>query len=196
VSEYHRPVVLISTRDGLGKGSGRSVEGFNLYRGLTASADTLESFGGHAMAAGLSIKTENIAAFKAAFEKSVAAVLTAAAPAPETCIDGVLGLDQITDQLITDIESLQPFGAENSEPLFLARNVRVAKSQIVGGHHRRMLLCQSGANRHIPAIQFDIDPGSCLPERLPQIVYRLRWNRWNDKKVAQLLLEDFDAAPV
>ncbi len=190
---FCRPVVLISTRDGIGKGSARSIAGFNLYRALTACADQLENFGGHSMAAGLSMKPENFSAFKAAFEQAAAAARVDTGRMPEIRIDGVLNFDQVTDQLIDEIDALQPFGNGNGEPLFMTSDVGIKQSQIVGARHRRMLLTQSGTGRSFPAIQFNIDPGRAPPERLKKIAFRLQWNRWNGSKSAQMVVEDIVA---
>ena len=190
---FCRPVVLISTRDGIGKGSARSIAGFNLYRALTACADQLENFGGHSMAAGLSMKPENFSAFKAAFEQAAAAAGVDTGRMPEIRIDGVLNFDQVTDQLIDEIDALQPFGNGNGEPLFMTSDVGIKQSQIVGARHRRMLLTQSGTGRSFPAIQFNIDPGRALPERLKKIAFRLQWNRWNGSKSAQMVVEEIVA---
>jgi single-stranded-DNA-specific exonuclease len=193
VERHYRPVVLISTRDGVGKGSARSIFGINLFRGLTACADQLENFGGHGMAAGLVIRTENISTFKAAFEQAVAAAGADIHPVPEIRIDCVLDFDQITEQLIDDIDALQPFGSGNTEPLFMTGDVQVKQSKIVGDRHRRLRLTQSGTGRSFPAIQFNIDPSQALPERLKKIAFHLKWNRWNGRKSAQMVIDDIVA---
>jgi single-stranded-DNA-specific exonuclease len=193
VERHYRPVVLISTRDGIGKGSARSIFGFNLYRGLTACADQLENFGGHGMAAGLGIRTENISTFKAAFEQAVAAACADINPVPEIRIDCVLDFEQITEQLIDDIDALQPFGSGNTEPLFMAGDVQIKQSKIVGDRHRRLLLTQSGAGRSFPAIQFNINPNQALPNRLKKIAFHLQWNRWNGGKSAQMVIDEIVA---
>lgn len=192
-TRYYKPVVLISTRSGIGKGSGRSIPEFNLHKGLTNScADQLESFGGHHMAAGLKIKPENIDKFKSAFEKSVIDVTDGLELTSEVNIDRELGFDEITGQLIDEIEDLKPFGNGNNEPLFMACKVRVKKSRIVGDRHRQMILEQAHATngRSFSAIQFNIDPGREALESFERIAFRLQWNRWNGRKNVQLVVED------
>jgi single-stranded-DNA-specific exonuclease len=142
------------------------------------------------MAAGLGIRTENISAFKTAFEQAAAATSADIDPAPEIRIDGVLDFEQITEQLIDDIDALQPFGSGNSEPLFMARDVQIKQSKIVGNRHRRMRLTQSVTGRSFPAIQFNIDPNQALPERLKKIAFHLQWNRWNGRKSAQMVIDE------
>lgn len=188
-ARYYKPVVLISTRGGIGKGSGRSIPEFNIHQGLSSCcADQLESFGGHAMAAGLRIKPEKIGSFKTAFERSVIDATGELDLTVEVNIDHELRFEQITSRLIEEIEGLKPFGNGNDEPLFMARKVRVKDTQIVGERHRRMLLTQAddAAGRPYSAIQFNVDPGQSAPESFDRMAFRLQWNRWNGRKNLQL----------
>jgi single-stranded-DNA-specific exonuclease len=189
--QYYRPVVLISIKDGTGKGSARSVPGIDLYRGLTTCSEHLETLGGHAMAAGLQVKEENLLRFKQQFEETVRTQTGEKDVVPEIVIDRSLHFDEITNALIDEIETLRPFGAGNPDPLFLARNIQVSKSQIVGQNHRRMLLQQpeAASDRAVSAIHFNVDTGRPLPETFDKIAFRLQWNRWNGRKVAQMVIE-------
>ncbi len=189
---YHRPVVLISLQNGTGKGSARSVEGLNLYDTLAACEPFLESFGGHAMAAGLQIREEKIADFQDAFEKEIQRTTSPEALIPALQIDSELDFTAISDDLLDELELLMPFGAGNPEPLFLARNVKVANSKIVAKSHRRMILSQASGytTATIPAIQFNVDDEDAKKNHFDQIVFRLHWNRWNGKKSAQIVVED------
>ena len=189
---YHRPVVLISLQDGTGKGSARSVEGLNLYDTLAACRPFLESFGGHAMAAGLQIREEKIADFQDAFEKEIQRTTSPETLIPALQIDSELDFTAISDDLLDELELLMPFGAGNPEPLFLARNVKVANSKIVAKSHRRMILSQASGytTTTIPAIQFNVDDEDAKKFHFDQIVFRLHWNRWNGKKSAQIVVED------
>jgi len=192
MQKYFRPVVLITTSAGIGKGSARSIPGVDLYKGLLACADDLENFGGHSMAAGIKIKTEKIARFQTNFENAIGNMTKPDDFIPKISIDYELDFDDIADALIDEIESLKPFGSGNNEPLFMSRNVRVASSKIVGKNHRRMLLKQASgsAGKTFNAIHFNIDPSIPLKEHFDQIAFRLRWNRWNEKKSAQLIIEE------
>ena len=189
---YHRPVVLISLQDGMGKGSARSVEGLNLYDALTACGPFLENFGGHAMAAGLLIREEKIADFQDAFEKEIQRTTSSEVLIPSLQIDSELDFTAISDDLIDELELLMPFGAGNPEPLFLARNVKVVNSKIVGKSHRRMILSQASGYTAvtIPAIHFNVNDEDAKKFHFDQIVFRLHWNRWNGKKANQIVVED------
>ena len=190
--EYYRPVVLISLQEGLGKGSARSVEGINLYDALTACRPFLENFGGHAMAAGLLIREEKMADFQAAFEKEIQLTTSPEALVPSLQIDSDLDFTAISDDLIDELELLMPFGAGNPEPLFLARNVKVVNSKIVGKNHRRMILSQASGytTATIAAIHFNAKDEDAKKTHFDQVVFRLHWNRWNGKKSAQIVVED------
>jgi single-stranded-DNA-specific exonuclease len=192
VDRYYRPVILISTRNGIGKGSARSIPGFNLHEGLVKAGGCLESFGGHAAAAGLSIKKDNISHFSSVFESIVKEHTRPEAFIPVITIDQEITFDQISPQLADELEQLQPFGEGNPEPLFSARNIRISYSQMIGGAHRRMRLMQPGTHpsQALHAIQFNVAPPHSDTQHLDQIAFRLRWNRWNGKKTLQLLIEE------
>jgi len=192
MAEYYRPVVLIAVKDGIGKGSARSVPGIDLYAALAACAPYLETFGGHSTAAGMKIREANIADFQIAFEEAVRERLHPEDLIPKLQIDSELDFAAVSDDLINELEALIPFGAGNPEPLFISSNVKVVSSKIVGRNHRRMLLRQSAA-RHLPpiqAIQFNVDDRTTGQNKFEKIVFRLRWNRWNGKKSAQIIVED------
>ncbi len=193
VKKYFRPVVLIAIKEGVGKGSARSIPGFNIYNGLMSCSDHLEAFGGHSMAAGLKIKAENMDVFKKNFENTVQQMTTHDDFVQTISIDFELNFDDISDTLINELETLKPFGTGNHEPLFIAKNVRVMDSKIVGKNHRRMLLQQSaagGTGNSFNAIHFNVDTSKNLRDNFDQIAFRLRWNHWNEKKTAQIVIED------
>ncbi|MFH2218102.1 MAG: single-stranded-DNA-specific exonuclease RecJ [Pseudomonadota bacterium] len=188
---YFRPVMLIAVKDGVGKGSARSIPGFNLYQGLLACRGCLEDFGGHAMAAGISIKRENLERFRGDFENAVNSATKADDFVQKTVIDRTLDFDEISPALMDEIESLQPFGIGNPEPVFMTENVSAVSSKIVGEHHRQMVLKQDSGKTGATfnAIHFNIDSRKPFDENLDKIIFRVRWNRWNDKKRLQMVIE-------
>ena len=88
-----------------------------------------------------------------------------------------------------ELGSLQPFGTSNPEPLFMARDVRVHFSSMVGKNHRRMRLCQADG-KPVNSIQFNVLPEFSKLERFGRMAFRLRWNHWNGRKTAQVIVED------
>ena len=192
MERYYRPVVLIATADGIGKGSARSVPGVNLYDALAGCRAFLETFGGHSMAAGLKIRPENISDFQNAFENAIQGLTQSEDLIQRLEIDGELDFVTISDGLLDELESLMPYGAGNPEPLFVTSNVRVVSSRIVGKGHRRMVLRQvSGPDSpSFAAIHFNVDGHHAQEKDFSKIVFKLRWNRWNGKKTAQMVIED------
>jgi single-stranded-DNA-specific exonuclease len=189
---YYRPVVLITTRDGIGMGSGRSVAGLNLYDALTSCQPYLENFGGHSMAAGLKIREDKIADFQSAFESVIRRMAHPEDLAPSLPIDSELDFDTISDVLVNELESLMPFGSGNPEPLFVTANVTVVSAKVVGKNHRRMILRQSSAPNTpaFQAIQFNVDSAVSNKKHFSQIAFKLRWNHWKNSKTIQLMVED------
>ncbi|HEY1581759.1 MAG TPA: single-stranded-DNA-specific exonuclease RecJ [Chthoniobacterales bacterium] len=143
---YHRPAIIIGFDDtGCGKGSGRSIEGFSLVGALANCGDLLEKFGGHEMAAGLTIREENLAAFSAKFVEICGGLLSVEQLEPRLLLDAELRLSDLNWTLLRWHELLQPFGQGNPQPLFLARNVEpTVAPQILKERHLVLRLRQNG----------------------------------------------------
>ena len=192
VHQFFRPVILISTQNGTGRGSARSIPEFDLYQGLKACSDSLIGFGGHAAAAGLEVLSERIAEFQSRFIRMADSRLSPEQRVQEMAIDGTLDIQDITPALIDEIESLKPYGTGNPEPVFLAKNIQIVSSGIVGRNTRRMTLKSadkpSGAG--ISAVQFNIDSPLPMGSEICEMVYRLRWNFWKGNRTPQILVED------
>lgn len=189
VSDFHRPVVLVSTRNGIGKGSGRSIPAIDLYQALDNCRSLLDQFGGHRMAAGLTVQYDNIRKLQAAFERTVEQ-LNPDETVESIPVDAEIQFDQINAQLVTDLERLEPFGEANPAPIFLSKNVHVTSAAIVGGRHRKMVLHQYGVNSApIDAIQFNLKPDTPRTDSFEQLAFRLQWNRYNGKRHIQMVVE-------
>lgn len=187
---YYRPTILISLKEGMGKGSARSIHSFMLYDGLKECSHLLDAFGGHEYAAGISLKAEKIETFKDEFEKVAAAKLSDNDMMPEIEIDATLNLKEITEGLISEIESLAPFGEANPEPLLCSTDLGVFDCRVVGSNHLKLKVKQDGIIRD--AIGFgmadglsDLDVAKCL-----NIVFIPQINLWNGGKSIQLKLKD------
>lgn len=144
VDRFCRPTILISLKDGIGKGSGRSVADFNIYEGLKECHSLLLSYGGHRYAAGISIKEEYIKEFSGMFEDVISKEIHDSAFVSQTNIDAVCNLSDITHELISQIGRLAPFGSGNPEPILCVRNVNVASQSVVGNNHLCMRLKGDG----------------------------------------------------
>ncbi len=137
VSAYGKPTLLFHlTKNGLAKGSCRSISEFNMFDALTVSGDLLESFGGHSAAAGLSLKVENLPLLKEKLEELIAAQLTAEDLQQKIILDAELKMADVGQKLLADIQHLEPFGHENKQPLFYLRNISlVEKPQLLKDEH-------------------------------------------------------------
>ena len=191
---YFRPVALIALKGNLGKGSARSIPGLDLFGALQACQHCLQDFGGHSMAAGLTIRSEKLSEFQDAFEKAVTQMTCPEDWIPKLTIDAEIELADITENLIDEIERLSPFGTGNPEPVFAARNVMVVSSKLVGRNHRKMALIQDGTSKAKPisAIRFNATGPVQNQTFFARIAFRLRWNRWNNNRTMQLVVEDVE----
>ena len=152
VDRFYRPTVLIALDGDSGKGSARSIRGYHLYQGLQACAAHLAAFGGHEMAAGMSLDKEQLPGFAAALEAHARTELSADHLTPKLLHDGVVLLEDIDMETLRQMESLAPFGMGNPEPLLVVEGLRAMQVQTVGDNHLRFTACQ-GAFSH-PAIAF------------------------------------------
>ncbi len=193
VQRFSRPSVLIHMADGMGKGSARSLPGVDLYAALCSCADLLSGFGGHAMAAGLTVSENNIEAFRKRFDTVVAEMAQAATEKVEADIEAEIPFDQIDERLLDELELLEPFGPGNPEPVFVAGDVEILHRRVLGERHLGMTLRQKGGAhlRPLQGVAFYVSDPSAIPERLDHLVFRLRWNHWNGRKSPQLMVEAF-----
>ncbi len=193
---FNCPSVVISSRNGIGKGSARSIAPIDLTAALDQCKDLLTRFGGHPMAAGVVLPTANMHDFRARLKIIVDRMASVDSRRPIIHIDASLPLTELSPSLMKSLQRLGPFGQGNPAPLFMDTNVRVTQSKIIGGSHRRMIL-QSGKGRggSFPAIQFNVaDRLSSVPDRFEKIAYRPQWNYWNGKTSLQLLIEETQSA--
>lgn len=189
VDRYGRPTILISLKDGIGKGSGRSVEDINLYQELKRCESLLLSYGGHRYAAGISIREEDIETFSALLSAVIDEKKAAGDFSARTMIDAQCNLTDITNDLLCGIDQLAPFGSHNPEPLLCVRNVRVASPFIVGNNHLRMRVTNDGVSRN--TIWFS--KGQFLTElssAVLDIVFTPQINYWNGSADIQLKMKD------
>jgi single-stranded-DNA-specific exonuclease len=143
VDRFHRPSIVIAMgAEGLGKGSARTVEGFDLYHALTECRDLLEAYGGHPSAAGLTIKESRLEQFRRRFSDVAAQWSGAARTVPTLHVDAEVNLTDVNFGLIQELESLHPFGAGNPEPTLAVRGLDVVDARIVGEKHLKLRVRQ------------------------------------------------------
>ena len=196
-ARYARPVVLISIDEsGEGRGSARSASGFNMVEALSRCQEHLLKFGGHRAAAGLSIRSESLAGFKAAFQQEVLRQIGHEPPADEVRVDLIASFSQLDFSLMRAIETLEPFGQGNPEPVFCTMGVEVVPGSIdvLKELHLRMQLRQG--DTVFTAIGFDLAT-RYFAEPLPRhidVAYTPQINTWRGEQSIQLLIRDYRTA--
>lgn len=185
---YHRPTIVIGFDEtGIGKGSGRSIEGLNLVEALSCCTERIEKFGGHEMAAGLALREENFDAFAERFRKAARELLSDEALQPCVRLDHELAFTEIDLSFLQWHEMLQPFGNGNPQPLLLAREVEpVAPPRVVNEKHLILRLRQG--NRHRRAIYFD-GAANQLPPTPWDIAFRIRADEYEGETLVAMQIE-------
>jgi single-stranded-DNA-specific exonuclease len=194
VDRYCRPTILISLKDGIGKGSGRSIADFNIYKGLKECDSLLLSYGGHRYAAGISIKEEDIKEFSHMLEDIISKKVSVADFISHTNIDALCDLNDISYELISEIGKLAPFGSGNPEPILCVRNINVSSQSVVGNNHLRMRVSGNGVS--YGSIWFNKGHLiNFLSEPALDIAFTPHINNWNGASDIQLKMKDI-AVPV
>lgn len=184
---FFRPSIVLSRRDGLLKGSARSIKGIDITKLLGKAKDLLESYGGHEQAAGISIKAKNLPKFKKL-------ILSLATPIEERIfekklyIDALINREQINRKLALDVEMLEPFGQGNYRPIFALKRAVVSNIRHIG--------------KNKDHISFEIDGlkavGFCFKEKcwdirkdcLYDIAFSINVDRWNSREDVKIIIED------
>ena len=185
---YHRPTIIVGFDEaGAGKGSGRSIPGLSLVTALGQCAEHLEKFGGHEMAAGLTIRETNFPDFAAAFQNACGAILSDDQLEPTLQLDDELALDDLNWNLLRWHELLQPFGQGNPQPLFFARAVTpVAPPQTLKEKHLVLRLRQNGRSQR--AIFFG-GAEDLLPEPPWDVAFRINSDEYQGEIRLQMQVE-------
>jgi len=194
---YHRPVVMIAIDDeGIGRGSGRAGAGFDLVGALGTCHEHLVKFGGHRAAAGLTIRSEDIEAFRAAFQAEALRQLGPGERRAGLAIDVLASFSEIDNALLAALKRLEPIGHQNPAPLFcslgvtlLPQSLRVLKDQ-----HLKMSVRQGATV--FPAIGFNMAERFFTQDvpREVDIAYTPQFNTWRGETSIQLLLKDIRPA--
>lgn len=194
VDMYCRPTIMLSTVDGLIKGSARSINGFNIYEALKQCDDLLVQFGGHKYAAGLTIAEDQLENFVERFQQITGDILSEQDFKPELMIDTELPFTDINPRFWKLLKQFEPYGPNNLKPIFVSRNIQVAgRISIVGQGHLKMRIRQDGSGS-LDAIGFNMDkfaePMRNAGSSPVDIAYTLEENTWNNRTSLQLRLKD------
>ena len=194
LQRFNRPVAVVALEGegGGGRGSCRSIDGFDMMQGLERCAAELLKYGGHTMAAGLEIKPGRLDAFARLFNASARALLAGKDLRPVQRIDAWLDLDEVDDALATALDRMRPFGVGNTTPNWGARGVRVlGPPRVVGKNHLKLLLAAGG--RQIEAMGWGMGERE-LPAPPWDIVFQVRRDRFRGQERLVLHLQDLRSA--
>ena len=190
--KFYRPAILIALVDGKGKGSARSIPAFNLVKAMTQCSEHLIQYGGHAYAAGLNIEEGRVDDFRKAMNKVGDQYLTAESLVAELKVDTTLRMEEITQELYGEIESLEPFGQMNKVPIFISREVRARDVKFVGreDNHVRFRAFQGNQFRNVIGFNLAHAFQSIDGNQPVDIVYELHRNTWGGRNSIEMKLLD------
>jgi single-stranded-DNA-specific exonuclease len=195
--KFYKPSILFAIDDNEAKGSGRSISGYNLFEALENCSDLLEKFGGHELAAGLSIKTEKIEEFRTAINKNATLKIDEMSLVPTISIDAVIKPTYITLETVENINKLQPFGVDNPSPVFAVKDMKIHKiSTMSDNKHLRMTLLKDG--KFLDAVGFgmgdyynDLNEGDFI-----NVAFGLDINDYKGYRNVQLIVKDIKFSEV
>lgn len=186
--KYHRPAIVIGVDEhGLGKGSGRSIEGFNLVQALTRCAEKLQKYGGHEMAAGLTVHENDIDLFARQFREAARELLSEDDLQPRLRLDHEISFAELNFDFLGWHELLQPFGNGNPQPLFFARGIDAPVApRIVGENHLALVLRQQNYQRRAIFFGAALNP---LPPQPWDVAFRIRQDEYQGEARLEIRVE-------
>ncbi|OQB15924.1 MAG: Single-stranded-DNA-specific exonuclease RecJ [Firmicutes bacterium ADurb.Bin193] len=188
---YYRPSILISTDGDEGKGSGRSISGFNLFEALTYTSDCLAQFGGHSLAAGLSINPGRIGEFRSKINEYADSKLSGECLIPPVYIDAELKGGDINIDSVAGLSVLEPYGMGNPTPVFACTRARISRIGVMSeGRHIKILVNKDGHLLEAIGFNFgylsdELKMGDCV-----DIAGTLDINHYNDRDKVQMYIKD------
>ena len=192
VEEYYRPVIVVAKGGEISKASARSVAGFNIIKAIRKTEHLLIDAGGHPMAAGFTIRTENIQAFKKLMLRIASVELSRDLLQPTLSLDAQILLKDVTWELYKKLEGMEPFGIANPKPAFAIRDMRVVNTRAVGREKQHLKLTLAQGNETIDGIAFNLGNLAVKLRGGSQVdvAASLEQNFWNGRKELQLQVKD------
>jgi len=193
---FYRPAIVLSIEDGIASGSARSIEGFHLFDALSKCAHLLQDFGGHDHAAGLTVAQDKLEAFKEEINRIAKETIRQEDLVPSLFVDCEILLSSLNLSLVKLVNSLEPFGEGNPQPLFCSRSLVVKSPAVVLSRDTLKFWVADKEGRIFSAVGFGmgqyqplIEQGKCI-----DIVYRISIDDWNKEPAVQLELKDIKPA--
>lgn len=193
VENYYKPAVTISLRENISKGSARSIAGVNIVELLRSVSKSLIEVGGHPMAAGFSIKTDNLEDFSTALEKE-AEKISDEVFERKLKIDMQIPIEIISESLYKKIQTISPFGMGNPEPIFILKNIKIENIRKLGQDGLHLKLSVRKNDKIIEAIGFGMGDIDIDDTKIVDLAFSIDVNEWRDRKTLQLKLKDIKFA--
>ena len=192
VDQYSKPAILIAKDEEWGKGSARSMKGFNIYEAMCRCSEIFEKFGGHEMAAGLTLKSENIEVLRKRINEVAIEMLDGKELLPEIMVDYKLEAKDINLQTAKQLKMLEPFGMGNSNPNFVCRDMQIVDRRLVGASGKHVSLNLYDGKNNVKAIAFNM--GNLFNVlsigKKIDIICCMDINLWNNNENLQLVIKD------
>ena len=194
VEKFYRPTIVLSidSENRIAKGSARSIEGFDLFANLSKCRDILPHFGGHPMAAGMTLNSDDVEELRRRLNEQASNVLTEQDFIPITSVDTVCTTEEITLENIEQMSALAPFGMHNPKPKVLIKDVHTTSMRKIGANKNHLKLVFEDSGVSVDAVGFGL--GYILDEVSPiakvSLVGELSINEWNNMRKPQLMVED------
>jgi single-stranded-DNA-specific exonuclease len=194
IEKYYKPTIILTESNGIVSGSARSVKDFDVYTAIEKCSHLLEQFGGHKFAAGLSMKKENVTAFKEAFEREVASTIKDHMLIPMVEVDAEIKLDEVNEKLVRILNQFAPHGPHNMTPVFVSKGVLdTGFAKVVGQNHLKLELYQPGTKlTKMEAIAFNkADYIHFFKRNIPvDIIYKIKENEFRGNLSIQLVIDE------
>ena len=194
VDRFYRPTIVLSidSEKGLAKGSARSIEGFNLYESLSTCRDILPHFGGHPMAAGMTLKVEDVADLRNRLNTIANEVLTPEDFQPITMVDAICRIEDITIETILELNKLAPFGMGNPKPTVQINDVSINNIRRIGADQSHLKVVLQDDPNSLDGVGFGLGHAcdGISPLSKLSVIGELSINEWNNIRKPQIMLQD------
>ncbi|WP_066063888.1 single-stranded-DNA-specific exonuclease RecJ [Neobacillus soli] len=194
VEKYYRPTIVLNfdPEKGVAKGSARSIAGFDLFKNLSTCRDILPHFGGHPMAAGMTLNLENVAELRSRLNMLANEQLKEEDFIPVTFLDEEIQLENVTLSSLDEMSLLSPFGIDNPKPKVLINMVDIATIKKIGSAQNHLKILVNGNGANLDGVGFGLGPlvDQISPASKISLIGELSINEWNNKRKPQIFIHD------
>ena len=192
---YHKPTIVLTPGEEAVKGSGRSIEGYHMFKALTEADDLLLKYGGHPMAAGLSLAPENVEALCRRLNERARETLTEKDFIEKIWIDVAMPLEYISEPFIRELSLLEPFGQGNERPQFAQRRLKIRSARVAGKNRNVVMLSLAEESGYVMEARWFGDGDAFMEEmgnrRVMDVIYYPEINEYNGRRSLQIIIRQY-----